>query len=320
VLPSWQHKEIDGLFPFHRNGSNIMENNPSRKHHYLPRHYLEGFTNNDGGLHVYDKKADTFFLSGPGAVFYENDLNTITNQNGESSTFLETLYTDIENRSWNSFDNIRNSTPTAPNSVNDMMHLYHFLLVLHWRLPTNVIFVEKLSDKFFHGNNELDYFKLKNKTGIEVPENVKESITNSSAFKKASKLILSFAPFFKVKNWGNFDNWRFLYFDKALNGAIVGDNPIITTGNYDHDPINCLNEFLFPVSRHILLINKDKPPSADLPVEFTIQFNTAILERSKRFVASHNKAFLERIVDYYKSLLMNGKSKCIVEQTFSFLG
>jgi intein-encoded DNA endonuclease-like protein len=49
----------------------------SRKHHYLPRYYLKGFTDAEDGFFVYDKQKDKMFRSGSIAAFYENDLNTV---------------------------------------------------------------------------------------------------------------------------------------------------------------------------------------------------------------------------------------------------
>ena len=91
-----------------------MKKKPSKKHHYLPRHYLSGFTNTDGGFFVYDKISGKIYSTSPSASFFENDLNTVKYQDGSSSDFLEGLYTEIENRSWPSFDRIRDSNHKTP--------------------------------------------------------------------------------------------------------------------------------------------------------------------------------------------------------------
>ncbi len=277
-------------------------NNPSVKHHYLPRHYLEGFTDDKGGFFVYDKRADKIFQSSPGASFFENNLNTIVSPDGTASDWLEDVYTEMENRLWHSFDIIRNSTKSTPIDSWDKMNLFLFLLFLHWRLPSNIQFAEKLAEGAFDEDNEtLNYFKIRSKDGGEVPKPILEEMRSSPAFKKAFKVVLSFAPFLRDKNWGNtLDNWRFLYSADNQSMKVVGDNPIVTEGQYDHDPINCLKEFVFPVSGRILLVNTHKPINKDFPPEIVVLSNLAIIERARRFVACHHKGFLEALVEQYK--------------------
>ena len=54
-----------------------MNENLSRKHHYLPRHYLEGFVNDKSSFFMYDKVTDRIFTSSPDHGFHENELNTV---------------------------------------------------------------------------------------------------------------------------------------------------------------------------------------------------------------------------------------------------
>jgi Protein of unknown function (DUF4238) len=145
-------------------------NNPSVKHHYLPRHYLRGFTDDKDGFFVYDKQNDKIFQSSPGASFFENNLNTIVSPTGTSSDWLEDYYTEVENKVWVSFDTIRNSTEKTPINLLDEMNLFLFLLFLHWRLPSNIEFVEKLAEEAFHeDNNVLNYFGIRRVNGGGVP-------------------------------------------------------------------------------------------------------------------------------------------------------
>jgi Protein of unknown function (DUF4238) len=232
-------------------------NNPNVKHHYLPRHYLRGFTDNKDGFFVYDKQNDKIFRSSPTSTFFENNLNTIVSPQGTASDWLEDYYTAVENRVWGSFDTIRNSTSKTPTDPLDKMNLFLFLLFLHWRLPSNIEFAEKLSEEAFRDDsNVLNYIVFTDGNGNKAPDPIIEMIRSSSGFKKAMRVLLSFAPFLKDKDWGKtLDNWRFLYSGDNKSWYIVGDNPIITEGRYDHDPINCLREFVFPVSGRILLVN-----------------------------------------------------------------
>ena len=297
-----------------------MKNKRSKKHHYLPRYYLKGFTNSDDCFFVYDKCNDKIFLTNPDSSFFINKLNTVTLPDGNQSDFLESSYAEIESQSWNSLDNVRNSTRKTPIEYSDKIHLFHFLLFLHWRLPNNIKYVEKLSKKLFQDNSELDFFKLYSKTSNTVPQEILERLRNSPAFKKSARMIVPFVPFFKDKNWWrNLENWRFFYTGDEQNWFIVGDNPFVTRGTRDHDPVNCLKEFIFPVSGKILLVSGFSNLGEMVPPEFTIQFNAAIIERAHRFVACQSKFFLEKLVEYYKQHVQFGKTGYIIKNLFENL-
>jgi len=292
----------------------------SKKHHYLPRYYLKGFTNSDNGFYVYDKQKDNIFPSSPDGTFFENYLNTITFPDGSKSDFLEDMYTEEENEFWEYLDKIRTSTPSVPIPHLDKMHLFLFLLSLYWRLPSNIGLVEKLSEKAFIENSEVDYFRLLNKTGGKAPKEIADMMKQSPAFKKAFRQIAPFIPFYKDKDWGiKILNWRFIYTGDDRSWYIVGDNPIVIKNENNHDFIDRLKEFIFPVSGKILLVNLNPPLNKDLPPEFGIQFNTAIIERSARFVACQNKDFLEALIKDYKLHIRFDKTNIIIPELFEML-
>ena len=179
--------------------SKQLKNNQSKKHHYLPRKYLRGFVNGQDCFFVYDKQNDKILPQplSPDATFFENNLNTTIFPDGKTSDFLENLYTEFENQSWGPLDTIRNSNNKTPIQLLDKMHLFLFLLFLHWRLPSNIKYVEELSKNFFDKDHKtLNYFTLKSKNDKAVPKEIVDKIKNSSAFKKSSKLMLPFAPFY----------------------------------------------------------------------------------------------------------------------------
>lgn len=292
----------------------------SRKHHYLPRHYLRGFTDSEGRFFVYDKHTRKIFHTSPDAAFFEKDLNTVELPNGNQSDFLEDLYTAVENQSWNSLDTIRASTFNTKIEPLDKMNLFTFLLFLHWRLPSNIAIADKLSSQIFGEDNVLDYFKLISKTGSTVPKEVVESVTNSPAFKKSVRMILPFAPFFKDRNWWrNLAGWRFAYSGDEKNWFIVGDNPIITRGENDHDPVNCLKEFIFPISGKILLISGYSPVGKTLPSEFIVDCNAGMIERARRFVACQNQSYLEALLKYHELHVQYTKTEIILSDLFEVL-
>lgn len=299
-----------------------MLKNRSRKHHYLPRYYLKGFTNTDGGFFVYDKHTDKIFPSSPDAAFFENDLNTMILPKTGSSDFLEKLYADTESGFWEILDKMRNSKPNQLIELLDKMHLFLFLLILHWRLPGNMEYIEKLSEEILpDGEGIFDYMILKSKSGGRAPGDITNKFRNNPEFKKITKLIAPFAPFYKDKIWAQkiVEAWRFLYTGDGQDWYIVGDRPIISDGKNDHDPIACLSEFTFPISGKILLVNYGNPKKKDIPREFIIDYNIAVIERANRFVACQNKDFLERLLKRHKAYVNFGKNDEIIKEMFKSL-
>ena len=291
----------------------------SRKHHYLPRHYLHGFTDNSGGFFVYDKKSGKIFYISPDAAFFENDLNTVTIPGGDPSDSLEDLYTSIENQTWGSFDRIRASTVAGPIDIQDKLELFLFLSILHWRLPSNAAFAEKLSQDFFRPNTELGFLKLESRTDAPVPQDIVDAIRRSEVWLKASRLAVPFAPFYSASWFADVATWRFLYPADDKSWFLVGDNPIVTRGLDDHDPVNCLKDFIFPVSGRILLVSRGDRLAKVLPDDFVFHFGTAIIERASRFVACHNKEFLEALVSHHQLHVRSDKADCIIPELFERL-
>jgi Protein of unknown function (DUF4238) len=294
-----------------------MEKKKSKKHHYLPRKYLRGFTNSKGSFFVYDKLADKIHPTSPDDAFFENNLNTVKFSDGSTSDFLEDSYTDFENRSWSSLDKFINSTPKTSFSKLDLARPYLFILNLHWRLPANIHYVESLSKEFLQGENNFDYLKVRSKTGGIVPVDVIKRIKDSLAFNKSTKLAIPLAPFIKDKNWSrNLENWRFVYSGDKEVWFMVGDKPIITRGDSDQDPINCLKEFVFPVSGKVILVNSQTHNSKMLPPQFTLQFNLAIMERAQRFVACQRKDLLDGVISLYKMRVQYDRTDDIITELF----
>lgn len=204
----------------------------SRKHHYLPRYYLKGFSNSDGTFFVYDKETGNIFTSIPGDSFFENHLNTINFSDGSKSDFLEHVHTELEGKSWESFDNIRTSNLKDPVQSLDKMHLYLFLHFLHWRLPSNYERLEKLSEQMFINGSKFDYFNVVDNNGNQASEDFLREFKRSAMWKKCSQLIIPFAPFFKDSRWiDDIEKWRFYYTEDNKSWYIVGDNPIISSGD-----------------------------------------------------------------------------------------
>lgn len=292
----------------------------SKKHHYLPRHYLRGFVDDTGSFYVWDKKADRIFQTNPGDAFFENNLNTVTFPQGQSSDFIEDLYAKMENRSWGSLDRIRKSTNITPVALLDKMHLLFFLLFLYWRLPINTRRAETLSKLAFTGTGDFDFLRLTNKAGEIAPKEIAEQLRDSKAFQKAFRQVIPLAPFFKKKDWAmRVNDWRFLYAADGKTWHLVGDNPFIIKDDTENTFISSFPQFLFPVSGRILLVCTDRPITSGVPSEFLIEQNNAMIHNAERFVACHSKDFLEAQIKYYRIFMSYSKTDLIIPELFDML-
>jgi hypothetical protein len=294
--------------------------NKSRKHHYLPRKYLKGFVNEFGSFFIYDKKTGKVFRNSPDNSFYESDLNTVTFPDGHSDDFIEAMYSKMESESWECFDRIAISSYKTQIAPLDKVSLFYFLLYLHWRLPSNLHFVDALCEKAFESGETLDFLQLKYKKEGQASDEIKQRVRGDHSFKKVLRLAVPFVPFHKDPLWAEkLSQWRFLYTQDERRFYVVGDNPIITEGLHDGDPVRCLDEFIFPVSGNILLVNTDKPLTNGLPPEFIMLYSMAIFERSSRFVACPDEDFLRTLVDQYSIYEKFGKKGTIIPEIFAYL-
>jgi hypothetical protein len=78
----------------------------------------------------------------------------------------------------------------------------------------------------------------------------------------------------------------------------------------------CLNEFVFPVSGRILLLNLQRPLTKAFPNEIVMYVNNAIIERAQRFVACRHKELLKALVEQYKVYVQAGKNHLIIPELF----
>lgn len=294
----------------------MSKNKRSKKHHYLPRHYLKGFSDSSERFYVYDKKTKDIFVSSPDNSFFENNLNTIE-VDDEKSDWLETLYSEIEGGRWDSFDKIRNSKHQQSISIENRLELLFFISILFWRLPSNFKYLEEVSKNLLGNDLSTSIFKLKNKNGEIVNQKVVDNIKSKDFFKKSSRIMASFLPFYD-----NYDvsDWVFSYTEDGGIWHVVGDNPLITRKKFNlKKPAGFLDEFIFPVSGNIILINGYFKNKSDLSNAFILQFNIAIIHNSKRFVAFHNKEKMEAFIKYYNFYVDNKRETQIISDMFNLL-
>src|SRR5690606_32502588 len=153
-------------------------NKPSSRHHYIPRFLLNGFTNSDGLLYIYDKQKDEILKRPrpPKSIFFENDRNTLElNSTTKSSIIEDSLYAEIDKKTsrvikyYQKEELLKIDFPDEDNSL-----LLFFLVTLFWRIPKTD----------YAANNLLDN-SIITADGVDV-----EMIKKDPAFRKVSRARL----------------------------------------------------------------------------------------------------------------------------------
>ena len=170
----------------------------------------------------------------------------------------------------------------------------------------------------FSAGGSLDFLSFQYEDGRDTSSDMKDMIRNAPSFQKFAKLLAPLVPFHKDINWAyDLGNWKFFYTQDSQSWFMTGDNPIITEGINDHDPVNCLKKFVFPISGNICLLNmRDSAISHDLDRGFLVDYNTAVIMRAKRFIACPNEKFLRSLVERFKLYNVGNYTGHIIPQLF----
>lgn len=266
----------------------------SKKHHYIPQFYLRGFTDQSGLFTIYDKRLNTFRRSKPENEFYEKFRNT-TNLGGEKSVIIEDMYAHLESTFAATLSKIENSIHTDPILTSDIMVGLKFLVeTMRWRNPALDKVYNDIIQNFsirdfglqFQGLTEQQKFEINNKI-MNEPE--------------ARKMLRPFMGSMLLNLMMNKEydasRWHILYQDGGF--PITGDFPIIFNPNSKNDRIN--EEFIFPLSSQRTALFANVKLKKQLPDDFTIDKDLAIIHLAKRFICCKHDEYLRFMVWYYNS-------------------
>lgn len=122
----------------------VVKQKKKYKHHYVPRFYLEGFTdpNNLGFLWVYEKGTEKPFRSKPKSIAFEKHYYTQTTDQGEKdSETLENLFSLVESEAAPVFQKIKSLEMP---DINEKLTLASFIALLFLRTPRWRKIIEKI--------------------------------------------------------------------------------------------------------------------------------------------------------------------------------
>jgi Protein of unknown function (DUF4238) len=301
---------------------NYMAAKFSKKHHYLPVFYLNGFTNSNGKLFVYNKLSDTILKEcTPSSIFFEKDLNNFKHEGKIVLSLEDDFFMRHDSKASTFLYNyLINNTHiySEDTSAEYKFELTWFIVNLFWRIPNSNKYFEELIIKNGIHNK---YFQIINsKTNLPAPKETLEKIQSDILNKKDNiKIFKRIFPFISADSE---EILRIMEISKdfTMSGEyklITGDNPFIsncTSPSLD----NILGEFFFPFSHNRLLIAAEKVP-AFINMHLLMNINLTILHQSERFVCSHDINNLKYVIKFYKIYKEENMLHNIAQGTFELL-
>jgi hypothetical protein len=273
----------------------------TKKHHYLPRFYLRGFTNDQGNFYILDKKKEEIRKSKPENSFFEKYRNSAYLGN-ERIDLAEKMIAHFENRISKSIEIVRNSEfredVLSPEILYD---LRFFIALLFWRIPSNDDLREEVIDKHSFEALGLGIFNSSGQRNLEAEEMMKDIELFRKLFTPILP-VLSFNGRFKRQNY---NSWKIIH--RTNPNHVTGDNPILYKNSFE-DISSTQEELIAPISSQKILVCTERHLPKIYPPQFNLKMDVAILMQSKRYICSSNEEYLELLLNKYLPLTKEIKS------------
>jgi hypothetical protein len=287
----------------------------SKKHHYIPKFYLKGFTNENGTFAVYDKltgrikKGEHF----PDSHFFEFNRNTLEIE-GNKTDFLETkLYSKLDDDLAPFFQKIRESDIQYLTFEN-LFPIKMFISFLFWRIPRNDQLIQDILKDEKLSNQNLFY--QKRDTNESISEEEFNKIKKNPLFQRLYSFVLPFTTFKIEPHVGEENYWKAIG-DPSAGINLTSDNPIILKREdifYGEGQI-----MLVPITSNKMILYGQTDHIKILPPEFYLQCDLAIMHQSERYVCGPSKKYLEDILELYKIEKEFNKTHEIIPKLFRYL-
>lgn len=262
----------------------------SKRHHFIPKFFIKGFTGSDGKLAVFNKTKNQLESSrkSPKQIFYEWNRNTFE-VNGEETDYVENLYKFSEDQ----FAPLHKKIISKDYKIQteEFFPIIHFLGICHYRVPSQD---ERAENKIKNSTNDELFFKiLKKGSNEEASKDLYERIRNDSSFIESSKMMLAVSDFIKADLPSNFSDWKIYEAATNVRLHIVGDNPVIL--NTEKDPNLYKNELVFPLSNGKTLYHVNGKSIKEITPEHRVCADILMFIQSERYVCGPDNKYLGTI-------------------------
>lgn len=291
--------------------------NTPRKHHFVPKVYLKGFTN-DGRLSLYDKDEDRFLPpSSLSNIFTKRDLYSCV-QDDELFTDVETVVLcSVEGQFEQEMKHVNNGDFHLINNYY-MTQFIGFLLARG--METIRTLEEKINQEMVDFVRERarispDYKKMIIEYGVEIDSPSDFTIWQGLKYSGSKGLALS-RFMMEAQSWNRLlcDEYSYNYYESHHDYFVTSDSPVVfvdSSGNQIlSDSFNDIEEFKFrrgikillPLSETVALEMIPKEKSSERMELFSIgrngvsKVNEAVFNQSNRFVVFGCDEYLKKVV------------------------
>lgn len=272
----------------------------STYHHFIPKFYLNNFTDANNQFYIYLVREKRFKKNGklfsPSSHFFIKNGNTIK-QFGKKEDFLEKEhYSNLDSEVALIFEKINSNEGISKCGLTDfeIVKLNYFFTHLFWRNPKNDELIRQLiqakSIKAFG-------FKLIDENRQEIfDENIDNIIKNHPDIYKLLKYTFPLNTF--TNNFITNMDYTLLPFPKSNLPSLLGDNPIIFNNNDKIDTY--LEEIIIPITKSIIFIR-----SNNLDVQFHSSTKVLIdmlqLKQANEYVCCTNKEYILQLDSVFEN-------------------
>jgi hypothetical protein len=270
--------------------------NPSSKHHYIPRYFIDGFLDDDRLLFVYDKQHDRIKLNKQGSkgVFFEYDRNSTDFGFERPIALIEEAYSIFDNLAPASIKLLRSNLELSHDIRIELhAHLNTFLVDLYWRNINN----DSLWDSLYENAS----FGVTSPSGViplskdEIREWKQMPFFNQLMRYKMVAAVLEAIQLPEETN-KTFTTNTITFPMKQL---CIGDMPFLMSRKpTKHADLLNLPAFI-PISSTKLYLRNISLKS-DVTFRETCMLNAMIIEQSSKMICSGNKMVLDAAIAYYK--------------------
>lgn len=288
----------------------------SKRHHYIPEFFIEGFEDEHGMVYKYDKEKDLLtkqrFPSK--SVFYEWGRNSFDSNGIPISIIEDRLYSELDSGfSQKLKDMLRRSIHDVIKDKDTRAFLVALSINFFWRSPISDGAAERL-----FAESTISFTDPHTGEKFQDPE--REAFLRTDPFYiQMQRAMLFKTTIDRILEENRQDPQTQQLHSFSDNTFLLGDYPILYREVPSTFPDLMHVDYFFPISSGRLYASHRYD---DLPLgEYDIhRINALIIDQSKRMVVSADYEFLEKSVRYWKMLKEKIPMRFISERLFDAEG
>jgi len=275
----------------------------STRHHYIPRFLIEGFTNGNGFLYVFDKKKNKIFPKPRSvkSIFFELDRNTISLKEGlESSVIEDELYSRMDDKASKIIKHFQKGELDIIDFTDESTAQFiFFLITLFWRIPYSDYAAMDLMDRSETISN------------VIIPE----ILMHKPTIQKIQRAGLFNHTIDEMRGAGEKGNICVNIHQFKKDVFVIGDNPLL----FKRIP-QLFSEFgeidllIALSSRRIYSSTKNE--LKNFKATNALQYNAAVINQSIRYICSSNIEVLKQSVQCYIEQRCKGSELMLAQEAF----